>query len=313
MWHIACLVCGDGAVVVQRRGWVTVGEAQAKLFAFSGVDTSRGAKLAFIFEHSLTSYFKTRLKPRDLNLPIHSLESGRGPARDPLPPKVSCERQLELLDHRATDPLRIFLPRHRAAVSANDRIGLQSPPTSIYLQVPLSRHTREYQFAPSSWHRGHPLPPTKLPRLRSFLVQNIRASESGSSIPALDLISILRLRFHRMSHTVPQGIDADYYTVLGLRRGATDIQIKAKFRQLALLRHPDKNPDNPNATLEFQLVSIFASSRRGSPVIVAREQWHRRVLQRRGQPPPSLPLTLPPPAPNRLFNSHRPRLPSRLR
>ncbi|KAK1833440.1 hypothetical protein QBC39DRAFT_329038 [Podospora conica] len=49
----------------------------------------------------------------------------------------------------------------------------------------------------------------------------------------------------------------DYYAVLGLRQTATPLQIKMKYRQLALLKHPDKqDPDNRNssATAEFQLL-----------------------------------------------------------
>ncbi|KAK0750091.1 DnaJ domain-containing protein, partial [Schizothecium vesticola] len=54
--------------------------------------------------------------------------------------------------------------------------------------------------------------------------------------------------------------DVDSYDVLGLRRTAAAIQIKARFRQLALLKHPDKNPDSPNATLEFQLLQTAYST-----------------------------------------------------
>ncbi|KAG4434748.1 hypothetical protein IFR05_009774 [Cadophora sp. M221] len=52
----------------------------------------------------------------------------------------------------------------------------------------------------------------------------------------------------------------DYYHLLGVERDF-DIQgIKAKYHALALLLHPDKNPDNKNATAEFQeLNSAFAT------------------------------------------------------
>jgi len=38
-------------------------------------------------------------------------------------------------------------------------------------------------------------------------------------------------------------VDASYYDVLGIKRGATDREIRRAFRQLALKYHPDKNPD----------------------------------------------------------------------
>ena len=37
----------------------------------------------------------------------------------------------------------------------------------------------------------------------------------------------------------------DYYKILGVPRNATIKQIKKKFRQLAKIYHPDKNPDKP--------------------------------------------------------------------
>jgi curved DNA-binding protein CbpA len=44
---------------------------------------------------------------------------------------------------------------------------------------------------------------------------------------------------------------ADYYSILGLTKNATDIEIKSAFRKLAKIYHPDKNPD-PNARVLFE-------------------------------------------------------------
>ena len=45
---------------------------------------------------------------------------------------------------------------------------------------------------------------------------------------------------------------ADYYSILGLTKGASGNEIKTAFRKLAKLYHPDKNPDNPNAKALFE-------------------------------------------------------------
>lgn len=47
---------------------------------------------------------------------------------------------------------------------------------------------------------------------------------------------------------------ADYYTILGVPKTATDLEIKAAFRKLAKIYHPDKNPTNPNAKQFFQTI-----------------------------------------------------------
>lgn len=44
---------------------------------------------------------------------------------------------------------------------------------------------------------------------------------------------------------------ADYYSILGLTKNATDIEIKTAFRKLAKIYHPDKNSD-PNARILFE-------------------------------------------------------------
>lgn len=46
----------------------------------------------------------------------------------------------------------------------------------------------------------------------------------------------------------------DYYAVLEILPEADDAAIRSNYRRLALLRHPDRNPNNVEATIEFQLV-----------------------------------------------------------
>src|ERR1700741_3681598 len=46
----------------------------------------------------------------------------------------------------------------------------------------------------------------------------------------------------------------DYYAILGLTKNASDTEIKAAFRRLAKIYHPDKGLDNPDAKVIFERI-----------------------------------------------------------
>ena len=58
----------------------------------------------------------------------------------------------------------------------------------------------------------------------------------------------------------PVEVTDDYYAILEVPFTATLEDIKQSYRRLAILLHPDKNPDKPNATASFQLASVFLVS-----------------------------------------------------
>jgi molecular chaperone DnaJ len=53
----------------------------------------------------------------------------------------------------------------------------------------------------------------------------------------------------------PQPGQRDHYEVLGVSRGASADEIKAAFRRLAQQHHPDKNPNDPHASIRFKEIN----------------------------------------------------------
>ena len=47
----------------------------------------------------------------------------------------------------------------------------------------------------------------------------------------------------------------DYYSVLEISFGATDAELKKAYRDISMRCHPDRNKDNPNATLKQQEIN----------------------------------------------------------
>ena len=41
--------------------------------------------------------------------------------------------------------------------------------------------------------------------------------------------------------------EEDHYATLGIKKGATEEQIRKAFKKMAIKHHPDKNKDNPDA------------------------------------------------------------------
>ncbi|TPX20021.1 hypothetical protein DIZ76_017816 [Coccidioides immitis] len=54
-----------------------------------------------------------------------------------------------------------------------------------------------------------------------------------------------------MAHIEPT---VDYYALLQVAQTADQASVKSNYKRLAKIKHPDKNPTNPNATRDFQLV-----------------------------------------------------------
>lgn len=89
----------------------------------------------------------------------------------------------------------------------------------------------------------------------------------------------------------------DYYDVLGVKKDATEVEIKKSYRKLAKEYHPDKNPDNKEAEERFKNIAEayetlsdtekrrnydqFGHNQQRSRV--TREQYHYQAPQRVGE------------------------------
>eukprot|EP00123_Amoebidium_parasiticum_P005950 comp17022_c0_seq1/m.15709 comp17022_c0_seq1/g.15709 ORF comp17022_c0_seq1/g.15709 comp17022_c0_seq1/m.15709 type:complete len:702 (-) comp17022_c0_seq1:169-2274(-) len=62
------------------------------------------------------------------------------------------------------------------------------------------------------------------------------------------------------------------YEILGLPEGATEKEIKAAYRKLSRVMHPDKNPESPDANAKYMLI-VKAHQTLTDPV--TRENWEK--------------------------------------
>ncbi len=80
-------------------------------------------------------------------------------------------------------------------------------------------------------------------------------------------------------------MDKDYYQILGVNHAVTPTEIKAAFRRLARIYHPDVNPTDPQAAAKIQEI-IEAYQVLGEPV--QRASYDRQCGYDRDAPQPDL-------------------------
>ena len=60
----------------------------------------------------------------------------------------------------------------------------------------------------------------------------------------------------------------DYYEVLGLKKGATEEEIKKAYRKMAKKYHPDMNPGDAEAEKNFKAVLITGARQAGKSTLL---------------------------------------------
>ena len=71
----------------------------------------------------------------------------------------------------------------------------------------------------------------------------------------------------------------DYYTTLGIRKTATDAEIKKAYRKLARQLHPDLNPGSKTAEAKFKSLDEIAARANNTTFGLAAAVWTRDVAK----------------------------------
>src|SRR3989338_7452819 len=76
----------------------------------------------------------------------------------------------------------------------------------------------------------------------------------------------------------------DYYEILGLKKDATEEQIKKAYRKLAMKYHPDRNPNNKSAEEKFKGINeayavLSDKDKRKQYDMFGSDKFHQRFSQ----------------------------------